>query len=131
MKDVKIQKKNTKPTKNQQIFNYVVWLISTSRNAIVVILCSTLAYYYEKNEGTAPFVLTGTVKAGMPEIKVPPFHTVLNNQTQTFNQMASDLGSSIVLVPIIAVLGNVAIAKAFGKSLRNTIMSCPLFYNLS
>jgi hypothetical protein len=29
--------------------------------------------------------------------------------------MVSDLGSSIVLVPIIAVLGNIAIAKAFGK----------------
>lgn len=28
--------------------------------------------------------------------------------------MCSELGSSIILVPVIAVLGNVAIAKAFG-----------------
>jgi len=37
----------------------------------------------------------------------------VNNQTLTFTQMCSELGTSIVLVPIIAVLGNVAIAKAF------------------
>lgn len=115
-----MQKKNTKPSKNQQIFNYVLWLISTSRNAIVVVLCSTLAYFYEKNEGTSPFLSTGTVKAGLPEIKPPPFQTILNNQTQTFSEMASNLGSSIVCVPIIAVLGNVAIAKAFGEYILMT-----------
>lgn len=49
----------------------------------------------------------------MPDFKPPPFHTNLNNRTIEFNEMISDLGASIVLVPIIAVLGNVAIAKAF------------------
>jgi solute carrier family 26 (sodium-independent sulfate anion transporter), member 11 len=31
-----------------------------------------------------------------------------------FTEMVTELGSSIILVPIIAVLGNVAISKAFG-----------------
>lgn len=110
------------------MFNYTLWLISTSRNAIVVILCTTLAYFYEKNEGSSPFLLTGTVKGGMPEVKPPPFETVLNNQTQTFSEMASDLGSSIVLVPIIAVLGNVAIAKAFGKYRKIIYSFCRYIY---
>lgn len=50
----------------------------------------------------------------MPSLKLPPFGTVLDGKTISFMDMCSDLGSSIILVPVIAVLGNVAIAKAFG-----------------
>jgi len=56
---------------------------------------------------------TGTVRSGLPPFSLPPFCTVLGNQTYSFTEMCSELGSSIVLVPIIGVLGNVAIAKAF------------------
>lgn len=109
LKDFKI-----KPKKSP--FNYIFWLISTSRNALVVIICSTIAYCYETNAtNSSPFLLTGKVKGGLPEIKLPPFNTTLNNRTIEFNEMIADLGTSVVLVPIIAVLGNVAIAKAFCK----------------
>lgn len=55
----------------------------------------------------------------MPSINLPPFETEIISQNGTvasidFFDMVSDLGSSIALVPIIAVLGNVAISKAFG-----------------
>lgn len=115
LKDVKVHKKNSKPNKHQSCFNYILWLISTSRNAIVVILCSTMAFLYESNGSGSPFRLTGDVKSGLPEFKVPPFSTVINNSTREFPEMLSDLGSSVFLVPIIAVLGNVAIAKAFAS----------------
>ncbi|CAG9767312.1 unnamed protein product [Ceutorhynchus assimilis] len=115
LKDLKVHKKGTKPTKTQSTLNYTLWLISTSRNALVVILCSTAAYLYEAYGGGSPFRLTGNVKSGLPEFKVPPFTTMLNNSTKTFPDMLSDLGSSVFLVPIIAVLGNVAIAKAFAS----------------
>jgi hypothetical protein len=59
--------------------------------------------------------LTGTVQSGLPELSLPPFSTTLNNQTLSFTEMASELGSSIILVPVIAILGNVAIAKTFCK----------------
>ncbi|KAL1497197.1 hypothetical protein ABEB36_008194 [Hypothenemus hampei] len=115
LKDLKCHKKGSRPTKSQQSINYTLWLISTSRNAIVVIICSTMAYLYETQGGGSPFRLTGNVKSGLPEFKVPPFSTVLNNSTKTFPDMLNDLGSSVFLVPIIAVLGNVAIAKAFAS----------------
>lgn len=56
----------------------------------------------------------GNVRSGLPPLKFPPFGTVVNGRTISFIDMCWDLGSSIILVPVIAVLGNVAIAKAFG-----------------
>ncbi|ERL91290.1 hypothetical protein D910_08623 [Dendroctonus ponderosae] len=113
LKDVKLHQKGAKPTKFQQPINYTLWLVSTSRNAIVVIICSTVAYLYETHGTGAPFKLTGRVKSGFPEFKLPPFTTVIQNSTRNFPDMLSDLGSSVILVPVIGVLGNVAIAKAF------------------
>lgn len=97
----------------QRVIAKTVWLISTARNAIVVIICSVIAYKYNSSESGSPFVLTGPVRSGLPPFGLPPFSTQINNQTLTFTQMCSELGTSIILVPIIAVLGNVAIAKAF------------------
>lgn len=57
----------------------------------------------------------GNVTSGLPPLQLPPFHTSFSNQTFDFAAMCTELGSSIVLVPVIAVLGNVAIAKAFGR----------------
>lgn len=66
-----------------------------------------------------PFILTGKVKSGLPGFNLPPFETSYEMVNGTaidmgFLDMVSELGSSIFLVPIIAVLGNVAISKAFG-----------------
>lgn len=81
----------------------------------MVIICSCIAYVFETRYGGSPFLLTGTVRAGLPDLKPPPFRTTLGNTTMEFADMVADLGTSIFLVPVIAVLGNVAIAKAFGK----------------
>lgn len=49
---------------------------------------------------------------------MPAFDTykMVGNETvhMDFSDMVSELGLSILLVPVIAVLGNVAISKAFG-----------------
>lgn len=92
----------------------ILWLISTARNAIVVIVCSTIAYKMESSWGS-PFILTGPVRSGLPHFGLPPFSTQVNNQTLSFTEMCAELGPSILLVPIIGVLGNVAIAKAFAS----------------
>lgn len=107
LKDLKINK--------NKILSRTLWLISTSRNALVVITCSSIAYFYKSSGSESPFLLTGDIKAGLPSFRPPPFSTVLNNSTVSFYEMVNDLGTSIVLVPIIAVLGNVAIAKAFAS----------------
>ena len=68
-----------------------------------------------------PFALTGLVKSGIPTPALPPFSTQIPGSNNTivdvnFGDMLSELGASIALVPVIAVLGNVAISKAFGGS---------------
>ncbi|KAK9881221.1 hypothetical protein WA026_015337 [Henosepilachna vigintioctopunctata] len=115
LKNFQLNVVGEKPTTRQKYWNRTFWLIGTSRNALVVLLCSVAGYLYEvKGEGS-PFLLTGEIKPGLPSIQLPPFQTVINNQTIGFSDMVMDLGSSIFLVPIIAVLGNVAIAKAFAS----------------
>ncbi|KYM86093.1 Sodium-independent sulfate anion transporter [Atta colombica] len=113
MKDVKLHVISKKSVNYQRIIAKAIWLISTARNAIVVVTCSVIAYKYDSSEFGSPFILTGPVRSGLPPFGLPPFSTQVNNQTLTFTQMCSELGTSIILVPIIAVLGNVAIAKAF------------------
>ncbi|XP_045497477.1 sodium-independent sulfate anion transporter-like [Colias croceus] len=99
---------------DQKGLKKALWLFSTSRNAIVVLICSVMAYVWEANS-KSPFKLTGTVKDGLPPWSLPPFSTTVDGRNVSFIEMCSELGSSIVLVPIIGVLGNVAIAKAFAS----------------
>ena len=88
--------------------------LSLSRNAIVVIGGTALAYYLS-TIGQHPFKLTGKVVSGFPPFQPPPFSTVIGNQTYEFSDMIKELGSSILAIPLIAILESVAIAKAFSK----------------
>uniref|UniRef100_A0A182NE09 SLC26A/SulP transporter domain-containing protein n=1 Tax=Anopheles dirus TaxID=7168 RepID=A0A182NE09_9DIPT len=88
--------------------------LALSRNAVVVIGGAVLAYYFS-TVGCSPFSLTGTVTPGLPPVNLPPFSTVLNNQTLGFSEMTAKLGSSIIAVPLIAILETIAIVKAFSK----------------
>uniref|UniRef100_A0A182MJ89 STAS domain-containing protein n=1 Tax=Anopheles culicifacies TaxID=139723 RepID=A0A182MJ89_9DIPT len=88
--------------------------LALARNAIVVIGGAALAYYFS-TIGCKPFSLTGAVTPGLPPVGLPPFTTVLNNQTLGFSEMTSKLGSSIIALPLIAILETIAIVKAFSK----------------
>lgn len=114
LKEIKLVGPDGKMTNQQRLISKALWLLSTARNALAVITCSFIAYFFH-SYGYTPFILTGTVRSGLPSFEHPPFGTVLNNRTLSFVEMCSELGSSIVLVPIISVLGNVAIAKAFAS----------------
>jgi MFS superfamily sulfate permease-like transporter len=99
-----------------------VWVLSTARNAIVVVICTLMAYGFdpmlpEEATRNTTFILTGNIKAGLPAFELPTFSF---NDTETghmldFGGMVSELGSAIVIIPLIAILENVAIAKAFCK----------------
>lgn len=107
-------------SKTRKFLGGALWLIATARNAILVLFSSLAAYYAHQN-GQMPFILTGKVKSGLPPFSPPPFETSYPGTNGTivemgFVDMITELGSSIALVPIIAVLGNVAISKAFGGS---------------
>nr|XP_019556156.2 LOW QUALITY PROTEIN: sodium-independent sulfate anion transporter-like [Aedes albopictus] len=85
-----------------------------SRNAIVVIGGTVLAYCLS-TDGVAPFQLTGNVTSGLPPVQLPPFSAVVHNQTYSFTDMVSELGTSVIALPLIAILESIAIAKAFSK----------------
>lgn len=53
----------------------------------------------------------------MPDFSLPPFEINYNNRTLSFKEVCSELGTGIIVVPLVAILANVAIAKAFSKCL--------------
>jgi hypothetical protein len=76
-------------------------------------------YYLLGDEETrnTTFILTGNIESGLPPFQPPPFSL---NDTETgnvtsFGGMISELGSAIAIIPLLGILENVAIAKAFGN----------------
>lgn len=58
---------------------------------------------------------TGRVEPGLPRLAPPPFSASLDNSTVTFVDMVQTLGSAVIMMPIVMVLANIAIAKAFSE----------------
>ncbi|XP_051174052.1 sodium-independent sulfate anion transporter [Leptopilina boulardi] len=106
-------------TKKQNVINKIIWLTGTSRNALLVIMCGVLGYYFSEKR---PFQLIGYIPNGMPSIQSPPFSITKDNTTISFIEMCKNLGSGILVVPLISLMENVAICKAFanGKSVDAT-----------
>ncbi|XP_055699169.1 sodium-independent sulfate anion transporter-like isoform X2 [Phlebotomus papatasi] len=91
-----------------------LWYISISRNAITVLITSFIAYYWIVDSGeSVPFKLSGKVEPGIPTFQLPPFNIDYHNRTLNILEICSELGAGIVVIPLVAVLMNVAIAKSF------------------
>lgn len=88
-----------------------IWFLSVSRNALVVIVCAVMAFTFAENN-MKPFSLTSEVEAGFPPVRFP---LQLNNTYTVTLDVLSELGSGVLVVPLIAILSNVAIAKAFWR----------------
>ncbi|XP_066259339.1 sodium-independent sulfate anion transporter-like [Euwallacea similis] len=122
LKDLKFFKKEGQErTTVQKIVYGAFWLLSTSRNLLVVVVSASVAYALEY-KGSAPFRLTGFVRPGLPTISLPPFSTQVESKPYSFLDMVSVLGSAIIIVPILSILQNYAIAKVYseGKSIDST-----------
>lgn len=89
-----------------------LWTVGTARNALVVVLSAIASYIFETHNG-APYVLTGHIDAGLPIVEPPPFSRTVGNQTENFIDMTKNFKFGILVVPLISIIGNVAIAKAF------------------
>ncbi|XP_070071660.1 sodium-independent sulfate anion transporter isoform X1 [Drosophila takahashii] len=118
LKDVKLNGR-IRNLRAQQLISGSIWVIATGRNALVVLVTSVLAYNTCEQMASCPYILTGKVKSGLPNVTLPKLETTILDRngteiTQNFEQMLSELGPSMIILPIIAVLGNVAISKAFG-----------------
>ncbi|KAK9883788.1 hypothetical protein WA026_001983 [Henosepilachna vigintioctopunctata] len=121
IKNIQIGSEDQRHKPMYAFLNKSIWLISTARNILVVCVTAGLAYYFEMN-GSHPFRLTGYIKPGLPDIKLPPFEVQMGNTTRHFGEVTSTLGSGILVVPLFAILENIALAKVFaeGKSIDAT-----------
>ncbi|XP_050307293.1 sodium-independent sulfate anion transporter-like isoform X2 [Anthonomus grandis grandis] len=106
------------PSTFQAACNKFLWLFSTARNAIIVIVCGFIGYSFYVN-GESPLTLIGNVPPGLPSLQPPPFgYTKTINETEihvSFFEMMSNLGTGIIVTPLIGLLETIAICKAFSN----------------
>ncbi|XP_011633708.1 sodium-independent sulfate anion transporter-like isoform X3 [Pogonomyrmex barbatus] len=113
--------KNIPGKRTGTIFQKIGWLLALSRNALVVVIGTVMAYIFYIN-GQNPFKLTDTMGQGLPPFALPPFSTIFKNETYNFVEMTTAMGTTLVTIPIVSIIEHIAIAKAFakGKSLDAT-----------
>uniref|UniRef100_A0A0A9W820 Sodium-independent sulfate anion transporter n=3 Tax=Lygus hesperus TaxID=30085 RepID=A0A0A9W820_LYGHE len=99
--------------KGHKVINNIFWFTSTGRNAIAVLITSFIALWYSNNGMKPPFITTKPIESGIPSIMIPPTSTQIGNQTYDLVEMVSELGTGYIIIPIVAILANIAIAKAF------------------
>ncbi|XP_055588367.1 sodium-independent sulfate anion transporter [Uranotaenia lowii] len=105
-------------SKKHRIINKFMWLVGTSRNAILVVVCGAIGYVFQSSV-SAPFKLIGDIPPGMPAFQAPPFSLDANEtghgRGEDFAEMVSSMGSGLIVVPLIALMENIAICKAFSN----------------
>ncbi|KAJ8873615.1 hypothetical protein PR048_024433 [Dryococelus australis] len=103
------------------VLGKVLWLLAIGRNAVVVMAGSGLALLLHAHN-LQPFTLTGNITAGFPTVQPPLFSTTLDGKYMSFSDMVGALGTGLLVVPLIAVLESMSVAKVFamGKQLDVT-----------
>lgn len=89
------------------------WFISLGRNAVVVIIGIIIAYVLKVTTGVEPLRIIGEIGSGLPTIQLPPFSTVVGNETHNFSDMLQTIGPRSIILPLVSILELIAIAKAF------------------
>lgn len=97
----------------ENTYQKIMWFVSLARNAIVVVIGMIIAYILKVTTNSEPLVLIGDIASGFPTVSPPPFSTVSGNETFYFTDMLNILGAQSVVIPLVAILETVAIAKAF------------------
>lgn len=86
MQKLKNFKTPSNPTTFRRSVGAVIWIVATSRNALIVVMASLAAFYAEK-AGEIPFILTGSVRSGLPSFAVPQTHTTVMGANGTIVEM--------------------------------------------
>ena len=116
VKDLPVVPKDVKmPTTFQKILLKFLWLFSTARNILVVVVCAIICWLLETHLGSSPVILTGYVKQGLPDVQLPPLEAQVGNETYGFAYMVSTMGSGCFVVPLLSLLETIALAKVFCK----------------
>ncbi|XP_018905688.2 sodium-independent sulfate anion transporter [Bemisia tabaci] len=100
---------------NNATLKRILWFISTGRNALVVLISGLIAFFFEKYHDASPFVLIGKIDSGLPKLHLPPTHTEFDGKDYDLVEMMEYLGTGIFIVPIVATINNIAVAKVFSE----------------
>jgi solute carrier family 26 (sodium-independent sulfate anion transporter), member 11 len=111
IKDIKLSSDRPSST----VIRKFLFYLSISRNALIVLITAYFAYVLSRNYDEVPFRLSEEVEPGIPSFKLPDFSVEKDNKTIGFIEICSDIGSGLILLPLVSVLANVAIAKSFSK----------------
>lgn len=97
------------------VIKKVLFYISISRNALIVLITSYFAYLLSIKYNQVPFRLSEKVNPGIPSFQLPEFSVEKDNRTIGFVEICGEIGSGLILLPLVSVLANVAIAKSFSE----------------
>lgn len=115
----------------QKWLNKIFWLIGTGRNAIIVIVCGGIAaaFYNPDDPDDGHFKLIKDIPPGLPSFELPPFsipeivvNGTVTQEAETLSDMISSLGSGIIVAPLIGLLENISICKAFGEFFHKIVV---------
>lgn len=77
-----------------------------------------MAYSF-KATSEIPFKVIGYIPAGLPNFELPKFSLTANEtdsgNDEGFFEIVSEMGSGLIVVPLISLMENIAICKAFGE----------------
>ncbi|XP_075147840.1 epidermal stripes and patches isoform X1 [Haematobia irritans] len=106
-------------SKSQNIINKIIWVIGTSRNAILVVVCCIMGILLHSHTGGTPFNVIGYIPQGLPTFALPPIHLNVNQtiagKEESFVDMVRSMGSGLIVIPLISLMENIAICKAFAN----------------
>ena len=139
----------------QNIIKRVIWIITVSRNSIVLILTSLLAYYLiEIKQMESVIEVTGMVKKGIPSWNLPWMFTTSidgdrdylrsnssSNEDKTgLNQaessqtiddgpwnIADGIGSGLIFLPLVSMIQVIAIVHNFSPPAKQVDASQEIF----
>jgi solute carrier family 26 (sodium-independent sulfate anion transporter), member 11 len=95
------------------VIKKILFYLSISRNALIVLITSYFAYLLSLQYNQVPFKLSENVSPGIPSFRLPEFSVEKDNRTIGFVEICGDIGSGLILLPLVSILANVAIAKSF------------------
>lgn len=112
----------------QRAANKCLWFVGTVRNSIVVVGCTALSYVYVSSQRLdaelLPYKVIGTIPAGLPGIEAPAFSLPRpgGNGTAGFVDLVVAMKSNVIVLPLIGLLEDVSVCKAFsrGKTVDTT-----------
>ncbi|KAF0297558.1 Sodium-independent sulfate anion transporter [Amphibalanus amphitrite] len=118
MRRIPIVKDGQEPTRGRRFLATFVRFSSIARNAILVMIAGLLVGILSSCGIDDLFTPTQNVDAGLPTPRPPPFSTNATGIPLDFSDMTSEIGAGFAIVPLLAVIENVAIAKAFSEGKR-------------